>query len=71
MRATERLTGFSHSTALPALDAASICSAWNGVGVAISTASTSFALMISSTEATFAPTSEARSAAALGSASAR
>ena len=32
MRATDRLTGFSHRMALPAFDAASICSAWKGVG---------------------------------------
>jgi hypothetical protein len=48
-------TGFSHMIALPALEAAWICSAWKPVGEPMSTASTSLAAMISSTLATLAP----------------
>ena len=62
--------GFSHRIFLPALAAASIRSAWVSVGVQMRIASTSLALMMSSTVPTLAPTSAASAAAALPSASA-
>ena len=66
MRADSRLTGFSQKTALPALTARSMRSAWVSVGVQMATASIALSSMIASIVATLAPVAAASDCGGLG-----